>query len=69
MGFIEINCFPWGRVFFNSVYKGDTPLPKVKVVPDAIRISLRREGYQDIDTVINVKKGDQLNLKFRFRSN
>jgi eukaryotic-like serine/threonine-protein kinase len=69
VAYIDIYANPWGKVYFNSAYKGDTPLSKVKVVPDAIRISLRQNGYQDIDTVINVKKGDNLNLKFRFRKN
>ena len=67
VAYIDIYANPWGKVYFNSAYKGDTPLTKVKVVPDAIRISLKQNGYQDIDTVINVNRGDRLNLKFRFK--
>ena len=69
VAYIDVNSNPWGKVYFNSSYKGETPLRELKVVPDVIRVSLRHEGYQDIDTVINVKKGDRLNLRFRFKPN
>lgn len=70
VAYIDIYASPvWGKVYFNSVYKGETPLTKVKVNPDAIKISLRQSGYEDIDTIINVGRGDRLSLKFRFKKN
>lgn len=69
VAYINVYCEPWSKVYFNSSYKGETPVRELKIVPDVIRVSLRRDNFQDIDTVINVRKGDRLNLKFRLKPN
>lgn len=64
MGFIECKVYPWGDVYINGDYKGQTPIQLIRVAPGFIRMSIKNSNFTDIDTSFNIKRGDT--LKFRF---
>lgn len=65
MGFINCRVNPWGNIYINGDYKGQTPLKQpIKVFPGFVRLTIKNPNYKDLDTSIYVKQGDTLQLKF-----
>ncbi|MBI1937993.1 MAG: serine/threonine protein kinase [Ignavibacteriales bacterium] len=68
MAYINCRVFPWGDVYINEDYKGQTPLRGlVKVVPGFIKLTIKNPNFKTIDTLLNAAKGDTLNLRFTFK--
>jgi len=68
MGYINCDARPWGDVYVNGDYKGQTPLRNlIKVRPGFIRLTLKNPNYSDIDTMLNVSMGDTLTLRLNFK--
>lgn len=65
MGYINCRVNPWGNIYINGNYKGQTPLKElIRVFPGFIRLTITNPNYKDIDTSFNIKQGDTLQLKF-----
>ncbi len=67
-----IRCFvdPFGDIYVNGDWKGQTPLPPpnlIRVNPGVSHLLIRNSAYEDIDTTFNINKGDTLTLKFRLK--
>ncbi|MCX7798200.1 MAG: protein kinase [Melioribacter sp.] len=65
MGFIICKVNPWGNVYVNGDYKGQTPLRQpIKVYPGFVRLTIKNPSFKDVDTSIYIKQGDTVQLKF-----
>lgn len=68
MAYINCKVFPWGDVYVNGDYKGQTPLRGlIKVVPGFIKLTIKNQNFKAIDTLLNAGKGDTLNLRFSLK--
>jgi len=68
MGFISFRVNPWGDVYINNERKGQTPLSGFfKVVPGAVKITIKNPDYREIDTVYRVKARDTLRINFALK--
>ena len=67
MAYIKCDARPWADVIVNNVKKGTTPTDYIKVVPGVINLILRHPEWKDVDTLLNLKRNDTLNLKFTFK--
>lgn len=68
MAYINCRVFPWGDVYINEDYKGQTPLRGlIKVVPGFIKLTIKNQNFKTIDTLLNAGKGDTLNLRFSLK--
>jgi len=65
MGYINCKVNPWGNIYVNGDFKGQTPMKElIKVFPGFVRLSVKNPNYRDIDTSFYVKQGDTVQLKF-----
>ncbi len=65
LGFLDIKVNPWGNIYINGNYKGQTPLKEyIKVNPGFIRLQITNPNFKDVDTTVYVGQGDSLKLKF-----
>lgn len=65
MSYIDCKVKPWGNIYVNGTYKGQTPLKElIRVFPGPIRLTITNPNYKDIDTSFYVQQGDTLQLKF-----
>ncbi|MEW6196649.1 MAG: serine/threonine-protein kinase [Bacteroidota bacterium] len=69
MGYINCDIRPYGSIYINNDYKGETPPPLrlIKIKPGPTRLEVKSPGYKDIDTLFNINKGDTLNLRFTLK--
>ncbi len=66
--YLKCNVYPWGNIYVNGEFKGQTPLRElVKLNPGENRITIKNPNYRDIDTLVTAAKGDTLNLVFKFK--
>ncbi len=67
IGYIRCRVLPWGNVFVNDDFKGQTPLPEkdlIRVAPGPVRLVIKHPDYRDVDTTFTISKGDTLNFRF-----
>ncbi|MEG8946735.1 serine/threonine-protein kinase [Rosettibacter firmus] len=69
MGYINCKVNPWGDVYVNGDYKGQTPLKDlIKVFPGFVRLTIKNPNYKEIDTSLYVQPGDTILLKFLLKN-
>ncbi len=65
MGYINCKVNPWGNIYVNGDFKGQTPMKElIRVFPGFVRLSVKNPNYRDIDTSFYIKQGDTIQLKF-----
>ncbi|MGK9476819.1 serine/threonine-protein kinase [Melioribacter sp. OK-6-Me] len=65
LGFLDIKVNPWGNIYINGNYKGQTPLKEyIRVNPGFMRLKITNPNFKDVDTTVYVGQGDSLKLKF-----
>jgi len=65
MGYINCKVNPWGNIYVNGDFKGQTPMKEpIRVFPGFVRLSVKNPNYRDIDTSFYIKQGDTVQLKF-----
>ncbi|MDP2038810.1 MAG: serine/threonine-protein kinase [Ignavibacteria bacterium] len=69
VGFVTFDVRPEAKIYIDGVLKGDTPpiLKLVPVRPGRRRFSLKNQNYRDIDTTLNIEKGDTLLFSYKFK--
>ncbi|MEG8989321.1 serine/threonine-protein kinase [Ignavibacteria bacterium 4148-Me] len=64
MGYINCKVNPWGNIYVNGDFKGQTPMKElIRVFPGFVRLTVKNPNYKDIDTSFYVKQGDTVQLK------
>jgi hypothetical protein len=61
-GRLMISSMPWGRLFVDGQFSGNTPRVNVAVAAGRRRILITREGYAPFDTVITVISGTPVRI-------
>jgi hypothetical protein len=61
-GRLMISSMPWGRLFVDGQFIGNTPRVNAPVAAGRRRILITREGYAPFDTVITVLSGTQVRI-------
>jgi len=64
-GSLNINSNPQGaEVYLNGVYKGITPITIYELTPGKYQLQLRKSGYKDLITFVDVISGTVSNYNF-----
>ncbi len=66
-GYLECLLYPWGNVYINNEFKGQTPLPRpIRLEPGRHLLTIKNDNYGKIDEYIQIVKNDTLEFKFNF---
>jgi hypothetical protein len=57
-----INATPWGRIYVDGVFAGNTPKGAIPVTPGTHRVRVIREGYAPFERTIGAASGQDLRL-------
>lgn len=64
-GYLTCNVFPWGDVYVNNEFLGQTPFGEpVKLTPGAHMLSIKNPNYPELVERINITRKDTLVLSF-----
>lgn len=67
IGYLECNLNPWGQIFVDGEFKGETPLQKaIKLTPGVHNIVLKNPSYADYEEKIMIEKGKTFKLNLDF---
>jgi len=62
-GFLNCKVFPWGSIYIDNVYKGETPLLKPIILKaKKYSVEIRNPQFKTIQNIIEITKGDTVNL-------
>jgi len=68
MGYISCRVHPWGNIYVNGDFKGQTPLRElIRVVPGFVRLTIKNPNFKDIDTTFKILQSDTLHFRFAFQ--
>lgn len=59
---LSINAVPWGQVYVDDVFIGNTPRVNVDLAPGERRIRVVRDGYEPFASTITVSPGEAVRL-------
>ncbi|MCF6270157.1 MAG: protein kinase [Melioribacteraceae bacterium] len=66
-GFLDCKVFPWGEIYLDNIYKGETPLTKPLILkPKKYFVEIRNPQFNSIKRNITITKGDTLRLTQNF---
>jgi hypothetical protein len=66
-GFLDCKVFPWGEVYIDDVYKGETPFVKPIILkPKQYLVEIKNPKYFSMKKTIIITKGDTLKLVQNF---
>ncbi|GAB4287518.1 MAG: hypothetical protein Kow0098_04150 [Ignavibacteriaceae bacterium] len=69
-GFVYINVYPWGKIYINDKYYGETPLTGAIVLqPGHHVVIIKNPAYFQKNDTITVHRGDTLTLNYRLSTN
>ncbi|MDP3581489.1 MAG: serine/threonine-protein kinase [Ignavibacteria bacterium] len=68
-GIIVFDVRPGAKIYIDGSFRIETPpLNQIlKLVPGMRRVSLKNPNYRDIDTTLNIEKGDTLLFSYKFK--
>jgi len=68
-GFLDCKVFPWGKIYLDNVYIGETPIVKPIILkPKKYLVEIRNPQFNTIKKNITIIKGDTLKLVQNFNS-
>lgn len=70
MGYLECMVFPWGRIYVDGSFKGETPLAgPIKLAPGEYRITVKNNDYPDAEFTVKILQSETFTLKHNFKNN
>ncbi len=68
-GFVIFDVRPGAKIYIDGIERIETPPLKqmLKLIPGMRRVSLKNPNYRDIDTTLNIEKGDTLKFSYKFK--
>jgi serine/threonine-protein kinase len=67
LAYIICEVYPWGEIFINGKFIGQTPLDSpIKVNPGTIFLSIKNPDFKEYSEELNVKSGDSLIIHHKF---
>jgi eukaryotic-like serine/threonine-protein kinase len=68
-GFLDCKVFPWGNIYINDTYKGETPLQNPLILePRIYSVEIRNPQFKTIKSVVTISRGDTFRLVQNFNS-
>lgn len=68
-GLVEVRCVPWGMVYVNNIYLGQTPLPRsVSVKSGTAAVTITNPLFDPITRNVTVPKNKQIVIEENFLS-
>lgn len=65
--YIFCEVHPWGEIFINGNFFGQTPLTSpIRINPGKIRLSIRNPGFSEFTEEIIINSGDTLRIQHKF---
>ena len=61
-GFLFVSSFPWGHLYLDGTWIGDTPQARVPLTPGTHRLSITRPGYRPLERTITAAPGEDVRL-------
>lgn len=61
-GSLSVQTYPWGAVYVDDRFVGNSPLVRVRVSPGEHTIRIERAGYEPYVTTLSVRPGEALRL-------
>ncbi|MBS4028288.1 MAG: serine/threonine protein kinase [Ignavibacteriales bacterium] len=66
-GFFVCDVFPWGEVFIDGVWKGNTPLREaIRILPGEHRVTVKNTQYGFIDRTMTFFRNDTVRFQHKF---
>jgi len=67
-GFLKCNVFPWGNIYIDNVFKGQTPLKKLLILKPGKRIlEIRNPQLTTYFTEIEIIKAETLSVSINLK--
>lgn len=68
-GFLDCKVFPWGNIYINDTYQGETPLQKPLILePNSYSVEIRNPQFKTIKSVVTISRGDTFRLIQNFNA-
>ena len=65
--FLDFKIFPWGDIYVNGKYLGQTPLQKIaRVFPGYSNIAIKNPGYTEFNTKVYAENKDTMVIEHKF---
>jgi hypothetical protein len=61
-GRLFVNATPWGRIYVDGVFAGNTPKGAILVTPGTHRVRVVRDGFAPFEDTVRVEPGQDLRL-------
>lgn len=61
-GGLAVNSSPWGRVFIDGEFVGNTPQPALQLPPGNHVLRIERDGYVPFEQQVRIRSGEVLRL-------
>ena len=69
VGFFTCNVFPWGDIYINKDYKGQTPLNKPIILKPGIHLfEVKNPSYRNHQSEISISKSDTLKMTVKLEN-
>ena len=66
-GYLDCHIYPWGKIYIDGTYKGDTPLnAPIVLTPGSHLLTVKNPEYSRIDEYISIAKTDTMQYKLNF---
>lgn len=67
LAYIFCEVYPWGEIFIDGKFIGQTPLNSpIKIIPGKIILSIKNPDFKEYSKELNVKSGDSLIIQHKF---
>lgn len=67
LAYIFCEVYPWGEIFINGNFIGQTPLTSpIKIIPGKIILSIKNPDFKEYSEELNMKSGDSLIIQHKF---
>ncbi len=68
-GYLDCQVYPWGEVFIDGQYHGQTPLPKpISVAPGRHLLSVKNPAFGKMDEYVQIARKDTLRYKLNMET-
>jgi len=69
VGYLDCKIHPWGEIFIDGEFKGETPLGKpIKLNPGEYKVLLKSKGYPDTVLSVKILQNETSILKYNFKN-
>ncbi len=65
--FLDCRVYPWGKIYINDKFAGQTPLEKLPaVLPGEYNLKIVNPSYKDFSDTLSFSAGDTIRMHYNF---